>query len=316
MKILITGAAGFIGFHLSKKFSKNKKNHIIGIDSLNSYYSPKTKKFRVKQLKKFKNFKFIKINLVDKKKIDRIFKKFKPNIVMHIAGQPGVLYSFKNPNSYKVNNINVTKILSHISKKYGVEKFIFASSSSVYGDQKSFPIKENFRKKPKNYYAKTKLSCEENLKKVFHSTKTKIMIFRFFTIYGPLGRPDMLIHKLLNSIKKNQKISLYNNGQNFRDFTFIDDVLKIFQKCLKKIPKNNILNICKSKPIKTIELVKIIEKIYKKKSDKKYLGLVKGEMFKTHGCNKLLKKNFNDIKFTSVQTGLKKTISIFKKTGY
>ena len=182
--------------------------------------------------------------------------------------------------------------------------------------KKVFQLKKTLEKNQKNYYAKTKLKCEKDIKKILHLTKTKFMIFRFFTIYGPLGRPDMFIHKLLNSIKKNQKIYLYNNGQNLRDFTYIDDVLKIFQMCIKKLPKNNILNICRSKPIKTIELVKIIEKIYRKHSNKKYLGVIKGEMFKTHGSNKLLKKNFKNIKFTSVKTGLKRTISIFKKTGY
>ncbi len=316
MKILVTGSSGFIGYHLSKKLLKNKKNLVIGLDNNNNYYSIKIKNFRLKSLKKKNNFKFFQVDISNKKKINNIFKKFRPQIVFHIAGQPGVLYSFKNPLSYKINNINATRNICNISKQYNVEKFIFASSSSVYGDQKSFPIKENFRKKPKNYYAKTKLKCEKDIKKILHLTKTKLMIFRFFTIYGPLGRPDMFIHKLLNSIKKNKKINLYNNGQNLRDFTYIDDVLKIFQMCLNKLPKNNILNICRSKPIKTIELVKIIEKLYRKHSNKKYLGVVKGEMFKTHGCNKLLKKNFKNIKFVSVENGLKKTISIFKKTGY
>ena len=316
MKILVTGSSGFIGYHLSKKLLKNKKNLVIGLDNHNNYYSTKIKNLKLKFLKKKNNFKFFKVDISNKKKINHIFRKFRPQIVFHIAGQPGVLYSFKNPLSYRINNINATRNISTISKQYNVEKFIFASSSSIYGDQKNFPIKENFRKKPKNYYAKTKLKCEKDIKKILHLTKTKFMIFRFFTIYGPLGRPDMFIHKLLNSIKKNQKIHLYNNGQNFRDFTYIDDVLKIFQMCLKKLPKNNILNICRSKPIKTIELVKIIEKIYRKHSNKKYLGVIKGEMFKTHGSNKLLKKNFKNIKFTSVENGLKRTVSIFKKTGY
>ena len=201
MKIVITGSAGFIGFHLSKKLLQDKKNTIIGIDSINSYYSTKVKKRRLALLNKNKNFKFIKANLIKKKKIENIFKKFKPTIVLHIAGQPGVLYSFKNPNSYKINNVNATKTICALSKKFSVKKFIFASSSSVYGDQKKFPIKESFIKKPKNYYAKTKLICEEIIKKTFLFSNTNFLIFRFFTIYGPYGRPDMFIHKLLNCIK-------------------------------------------------------------------------------------------------------------------
>ena len=136
MKILVTGSSGFIGYHLSKKLLKNKKNLVIGLDNNNNYYSIQIKNFRLKSLKKKNNFKFFKVDISNKKKINYIFKKFRPQIVFHIAGQPGVLYSFKNPMSYKINNINATRNISNISKQYNVEKFIFASSSSVYGDQK------------------------------------------------------------------------------------------------------------------------------------------------------------------------------------
>ena len=316
MKIVVTGSAGFIGFHISKKLLQDKKNTIIGIDSISSYYSTQIKRKRLALLNKNKNFKFIKANLIKKNKIENIFEKFKPNIVLHIAGQPGVLYSFKNPNSYKINNTKATKTICAVSKKFNVKKFIFASSSSVYGDQKKFPIKESFIKKPKNYYAKTKLICEEIIKKTFLFSNTKFLIFRFFTIYGPYGRPDMFIHKLLDCIKLGKKISLHNKGQNFRDFTYIDDVVKIFMHAIKNNIKSNTLNICRSKPIKTITLVDLIEKIYKKSSNKNLTGFIRGEMLKTHGSNNLLKKNIKNLKFTDIQNGLKKTILIYKKFGY
>jgi len=316
MKIVVTGSVGFIGFHLSKKLLQDKKSTIIGIDSIGSYYSTQIKKKRLALLNKNKNFKFIKANLNKKKKIEKIFEKFKPNIVLHIAGQPGVLYSFKNPNSYKINNINATKSICNVSKKFNVKKFIFASSSSVYGDQKKFPIKESYKKKPKNYYAKTKLKCEEIIKKTFLFSNTNFIIFRFFTIYGPFGRPDMFIHKLLDHIRKKKKISLHNKGQNFRDFTYIDDVVKIFMYTIKNNIKSNTVNICRSKPIKTLTLVSLIEKIYKKSSKKNLTGFIRGEMLKTHGSNNLLKKNIKNLKFTDIQNGLKKTIYIFKKFGY
>ena len=316
MKIVVTGSAGFIGFHLSKKLLQNKKNTVIGIDSISSYYSIQIKKKRLTLLNKNKNFKFIKANLIKKEKIEKIFEKFKPNIVLHIAGQPGVLYSFKNPNSYKVNNINATKTICNVSKKFNVKKFIFASSSSVYGDHKKFPIKESFKKKPKNYYAKTKLKCEKIIKKTFLFSNTNFLIFRFFTIYGPYGRPDMFIHKLLDCIKQKKKISLHNKGQNFRDFTYIDDVVKIFMYTIKNKIKSNTINICRSKPIKTLILVSLIEKIYKKSSKKNPTGFIRGEMLKTHGSNNLLRKNIKNLKFTDIQNGLKKTVLIYKKFGY
>ena len=204
-----------------------------------------------------------------------------------------------------------------ICKKYKVKKFIFASSSSVYGDQKKFPIKESFKKKPKNYYAKTKLICEDIIKKRFINSDTEYMIFRFFTVFGPLGRPDMFIHKFLNSIKKNKNILLHNNGMNYRDFTYVDDLVKILIKTMKNIPTDKILNICRSKPIKTTSLVNLINKIYGNKINKIInTGFVKGEMLKTHGSNKLLKKNFKNLKFTNLDVGLKKTIIAFKKFKY
>ena len=317
MRIIITGSAGFIGYHLAKKLLKNKKNQVLGIDSLNNYYSIKVKKLRIKFLKNNKNFVYKKINLRVKSKVDKVFKVFNPDLVYHIAGQPGVLYSFKNPKSYLLNNIDATKVVSSAAEKYQTKKFIFASSSSVYGDQKKFPIKENFKKNPKNYYAKTKLKCEEIIKKKFINSKTEYMIYRFFTVYGPLGRPDMFIHKFLNTIRKNKKILLHNNGMNYRDFTYVDDLIKILILTMKKIPTNKILNICRSKPIKTNNLVNLITKIYGNNTNKIVnTGFVKGEMLKTHGSNSLLKKNFKNLKFTNLDFGLKKTIASYKKYNF
>ena len=317
MRYLITGAAGFIGFHLVNKLCQNKKNIILGIDSVNNYYSIKVKNLRLKLLKKNKNFSFKKINLEDKNKTNETIRKFKPDAVFHLAGQPGVLYSFKNPKSYKKNNINATKVIVNACKIQKIKKFIYASSSSIYGDQKKFPIKENFKENPKNYYAITKFKCEKIIEKFFSSSKVNYVMFRFFTVYGPLGRPDMFIHKFLNCLRINKKILLYNNGLNFRDFTYIDDVVKVLNFSLKKMPKNKILNICRSHPIQTLKLVKLITKIYGKKTIKVInTGFVRGEMLKTHGSNKLLKKNFKKLKFVDINYGLRKTIKFFKIYGF
>ena len=200
MKIFITGAAGFIGYHLTKELL-NLKYSIIGIDNLNNYYSPKYKLDRVKNLKKNKKFKFLKIDLKNKKKLSLIFKKYKPEIIYHLASQPGIMYSFKNPKTYIENNIKVTENLISKSKKFNVKKFFFSFFSSVYGLKKKFPIKENVSLKPINLYAKTKLKCEKILIKEFKNQDIDLKIFRPFTVYGDFARPDMIF---LTFLKKRE----------------------------------------------------------------------------------------------------------------
>tara|TARA_B100000214_G_scaffold373225_1_gene353112 strand:- start:774 stop:1724 length:951 start_codon:yes stop_codon:yes gene_type:complete len=310
-KILITGSSGFIGFHLAKNLSKIYK--VIGLDNHNNYYSKKIKKKRLSILKKNKNFSFKKIDLKNKNELEKVFNKFKPSIVFHIAGQPGVLYSFKNPKSYKLNNTQTTNIVSNLCKKNNIEKLIFASSSSVYGDQKKFPIKEHFKTNPKNPYARTKIESEKIIFKNLKKSKTDFLIFRFFTVYGSFGRPDMFIHKFLNSIKNKKTIKLHNKGMNFRDFTYIDDVVSILKMSIDKKISKKILNICRSKPILTLDLVKMILKIYGiKKANLRETKFVKGEMLKTHGSNMNLRKYFGKIKFTDIKKGIKYTIQNYK----
>ncbi len=314
MNILVTGSAGFIGFHLSINLLKNKRFKVFGIDSLNNYYDKKLKIKRLKILKKKKNFSFYKINLLKKKKLNSLFKKNNFDIVYHIAGQPGVLYSLKNPKSYVLNNTAATKVISQVAKKYSIKKFIFASSSSVYGDQKKFPISENFEKKPKNPYAKTKLESEKIVIKTLKKSKSKYIIFRFFTVYGPYGRPDMFIHKFLYSMKKNKEINIYNSGKNLRDFTYIDDVSKILIKSLNKKIYNKILNICRSNPILTNKLIDLLISNYsnRKKVKLNKIDFVEGEVLKTHGSNKNLKEIFGKLIFTDIKKGIKNTVKSFK----
>ena len=315
MKILVTGSSGFIGFHLSNFFLK-KGYHVLGLDNHNNYYSPKIKNKRLYLLKKKRNFKFIKMDITNLKSLEKSFKGFLPDIVFHLAGQPGVLYSLKNPKIYKLNNFIATENICKLSKKYKIKKFIFASSSSIYGDQLKFPIKESSVPNPKNPYAKTKLSSEKIVKKSFIKSKINFLIFRFFTVFGPYGRPDMFIHKFLNKQKNNKTISLFNNGLNFRDFTYVDDVVKILYLSYKKNISKKTINICRSKPIQTIDLVLMMKKICKNKNLKiNKTGFVKGEMLKTHGCNSKLKKTIGKINFTNLREGLVKTIKVYKSFG-
>ena len=316
MRYLVTGAAGFIGFHLSKNLCNDKKSIILGIDNFHSYYSLKLKKLRAKILKNNSNFSFSTINLTNKKKLENIISAFKPDIIYHLSGQPGVIYSFKNPKSYLDNNILATKNIVACLKKVNFTKFIFASSSSVYGDQRKFPVSENFKLKPKNLYARTKKICE---KIIFNNLdKKKFLIFRFFTVYGPLGRPDMFIASTLKKLSNNLPITIYNNGNHYRDFTYVEDVVKILIKsifCDVSI-RNRIFNICASQPVKLLDLLKIINLKIKNKSKIVFKKKRKGEMIKTYGSNELLKKTFKIKKFVNIKKGLNKTILFFKKYNY
>jgi len=314
---LVTGCCGFVGYHLVRRLLLNKKNHVIGIDNFTNYYSKNLKLDRLKILKK-KNFKFFKIDLSNKIKLNKFFIRYKFTAVFHAAAQAGVLYSYKNPNSYFKNNLIATKNIVDLIKKYkNVEKFIFCSSSSVYGDQKIFPVKENFKLNPKNYYAITKKKSEDYIKKelIINIHLKNYIIFRLFTVYGPYGRPDMFLIKNLFNIYKNITIKLYNYGRHYRDFTYIDDVINIFLIFLKRdiYVKNNIINLCGSKPIKIILLINLFKKFFKKNFNYTLEGRRVGEVFKTYGSNKKLVKYFKYRKFVSIVKGVKKTIHWFNK---
>ena len=308
MNILISGTAGFIGFHLAKELIK-KKHTIIGIDNLNNYYSSKYKNIRLKILKNNKNFYFFKVDLKNKKKLNYIFKKYKPECIYHLASQPGIMYSFKNPKTYISNNVEATKTLMSISLKNKIKKFYFTSSSSVYGNKKKFPISENSSLKPINLYANTKMKCEKILLKFFKNTNIDLKIFRPFTVYGEFARPDMIFLTYLKRASENKDFYLFNKGNYLRDFTYVEDVAKILSRFLKiKNLKKKTYNICSSKPIKVKNLIPIIEKYTKQNTKIILKPYRKGEMIKTYGSNKLMKDIIKYKKFTDIDTGIKKTI--------
>jgi UDP-glucuronate 4-epimerase len=289
MNILISGCGGFIGYHLTKYLSKKYKDKkVFGFDNLNNFYSIKLKQKRIKILKRNKNFFFKKVDLNNEKRISQIFKNNNIKIVIHLAAQAGVRDSLKIPQSYFTSNFEGFINLINISKNYKIKKFIFASSSSVYGDQKKFPLKENTKIIPKNIYSATKKVNEEIGEDISKITNMKIIGLRFFTVYGSFGRPDMFIFKYLRSIFRKENFYLYNKGKNFRDYTHIDDVVTIIDKLIKKKIKNKfeIFNICSNKPIDIYKLSIFISKILKTKPRLIFKKRNKIEVIKTHGSNK------------------------------
>ena len=314
--ILITGCAGFIGFHISNKLLSNNIK-VLGIDCLDNYY-PKFHKYRrLKILKKNKNFKFLKVDL---KKFGQLKKKlniFKIDKVIHLAAQPGVRVSISNPHNTLNQNLISFSNMIEISRLKKIKKFIYASSSSVYGDTKIYPFSEKDNKNiPVSVYGATKFSNEIIAKSYSENFKMKCIGLRFFTVYGPYGRPDMAYYDFLNKLKNNKKIYVFNNGNMLRDFTYIDDVIKGILDVIKKNFKNNheVINIGKGKPDNLMHMIKYLEKNYKKKFKIKFTNNIPiGDMKKTYSNIKKAKKLVNWNPKTNLKLGLEKFVVWYKQ---
>jgi UDP-glucuronate 4-epimerase len=317
MKILITGCAGFIGFSIAKKILINKSNIVYGVDSLSNYYSTKVKKQRLSILKNFKNFYFKKKDLSKIKDVNEIFYKCKFDIVLHLAAQPGVRRSFDYPNEYYDSNVSSFFNILENSRKSKIKKILFASSSSVYGDSKKFPIIEKFNRKPKNFYALTKCINEDMAKFYSEVYNMKIIGLRFFTLYGPFGRPDMLVWKLCENILFKKNFNINNYGKHERDFTYIDDAIKMILNIIKfkDNEKFNVFNICSNNPVKLKYVINLFVRLGKNKLLKnfKYQKFQNGDVIKTHGSNLKVLKNITNFKFTSIESGVKQTFNWFKQ---
>lgn len=311
MKILVTGSAGFIGFHLSKSLIE-KNNYVLGIDNLNNYYDVNLKKKRIHSLKKNKNFNFYKLDLKDKKKIDKIIKEKNIRYIVHLAAQAGVRYSIKNPETYFKNNLEGFFNILELSKINKIKHLIFASTSSVYGNNSQFPLKENMNTdKPLSFYAATKKSNEVMAYSYANIYKLPTTGLRFFTVYGPFGRPDMSLFKFTKAILENKKINLFNSGDHIRDFTYVDDIVEGITGLISKPSNNavpyNCFNIGGGKPNKLKIFLNFIENNLSKKAKIKNLPLQMGDVKKTHASIKLL-RNYTSYK---PKTGIKKGIKSF-----
>ena len=302
--ILITGSAGFIGFHTALHFLKKGKK-VVGIDNLNNYYDPKFKKKRLSILKKDKNFHFINSDL--KKNITyKKLNKFKKKIIfiIHLAGQACVRYSFINPYSYVNDNIYAyIKLLEYFKNSKKIKKLIYASSSSVYGDTKNKKVD-----KPISMYAITKKSME--LISTLYSTNNKMRIFgvRFFTVYGSYSRPDMSLYKFAKNISTGKPIDVFNEGNHFRSFTYIDDVIFNLERLINfKSNKGfaKVVSIGNPRSVNLMYYISLIEKMANKKSIKKMLPKQKGDVQKSVN-NKVREKRFYGFKYkTSIEQGIK-----------
>ena len=319
MNILITGCAGFIGYHLTKSFLKYKQVNVFGIDNLNSYYDVKLKKNRLKLLKNLNtNFKFQKIDIANLRKLSLFFKKNKINYVFHLAAQAGVRYSIIKPKKYFDSNMIGFFNILECSRQNKINHLVFASTSSVYGKSNKFPLKEDTNTdRPLSFYAATKKSNEVMAYSYSNIYNLPCTGVRFFTVYGPNGRPDMALYLFADLILKSKKINLFNKGLHERDFTYIDDVISALVKLIKKPSKKNppfeIFNIGNGKPQKLKKFIFSIEKNLKKYAKTKNFPIQKGDVIKTHADISKLKKAIKYQPKTDIEDGIKNFIDWFLK---
>tara|TARA_B100001063_G_C16769198_1_gene560494 strand:+ start:1569 stop:2573 length:1005 start_codon:yes stop_codon:yes gene_type:complete len=325
-KILITGAAGFIGFHVSKKLLE-KGFRVYGIDNINNYYDTQIKKDRLKILKSYDDFYFKKINLGKGKSLDDFFKLIKPTEVINLAAQAGVRYSFINPEAYIESNLVGFFNVLDCCKKYKIKHLIYASSSSVYGLNKDYPFSELSNvDHPASLYAASKKSNELLAHSYSHLFGLPTTGLRFFTVYGPWGRPDMSLFIFVKNILENKKINIFGNGKMLRDFTYIDDIVDSIVRLVFKPPKKSksinpssssapwkIFNIGNNSPITLLEYIEIIEKILNKKAKKKYFPMQPGDVRATAANTDLLYKYIGFKPSTDLEEGINKFIKWYKE---
>jgi len=334
-KVLVTGGAGFIGFHLCKRLLKEGLS-VCSVDNLNDYYDVKLKEDRINKLKyeSEKNgldFEFIKSDIIDKESLTKIFDLKRPNKVVNLAAQAGVRYSIENPSAYiQANVVGFSNIIEEC-RKHQIEHLVYASSSSVYGGNKDLPFKENTGvDHPVSLYAATKRSNELIAHTYSHLFNIPATGLRFFTVYGPWGRPDMALYKFTECIDQGLPIDVYNNGEMKRAFTYIDDVIEGVYRVLNKPPQSDklffekgkepssswaphkIFNIGNTSCSSLMEYIREIENSLQKKAIKNFLPIQPGDVPETSADTSLLNKYVNYKPETSIKEGISKFIRWYK----
>jgi len=330
--ILVTGAAGFIGYYVSQRLLKDEYE-VIGIDNLNDYYDVNLKNTRLNLLKGNAGFSFDQIDISDKEKLERLFKMHSINYVIHLAAQAGVRYSIENPDAYIQSNIVGTYNILEMCRHHPIEHLVYASSSSVYGANKKVPFEEtDFVDHPVSLYAATKKSNELMAHTYSHLYNIPSTGLRFFTVYGPMGRPDMAYYGFTDKYFNGETLKIFNNGDfendMYRDFTYIDDIVEGIIRVLKtppkvENPKHRILNIGNNNPEKLMVFIETLEKCLSNSLNKKvefskeFESIKPGDVHKTYASTKSLESLVGFKPKTSIADGLQRFtdwyVSYYKK---
>ena len=325
-KFLITGTAGFIGFHLSKLLLK-EGHLVLGYDGMTDYYDVNLKKERHSILLKNRNFSAVEGMLEDYSELDKISTEFQPDVIVHLAAQAGVRYSLEYPRAYINSNITGTFNVMEIARKLKVQHLLMASTSSVYGANTKMPFVETEKTDTQlTIYAATKKANESMAHSYAYLWKIPTTMFRFFTVYGPWGRPDMALFKFVSLILKEKPIDIFNNGEMYRDFTYVDDIvngikslidkipnIKIFKKdSLSPVAPFRIVNIGNSEKIKLLDFIEVIEKLLNKKAIRNYMPMQMGDVPATWADASLLNEVSGYKSKTNFKAGVENFISWYR----
>lgn len=319
-KILVTGAAGFIGFHLCKSLLE-KGVEVVGFDNINDYYDVNLKYSRLELLAPYDKFTFVKGDLADKAAVDKLFSENKFDIVVNLAAQAGVRYSIDNPQAYIESNVIGFFNILEACRHNPVEHLLYASSSSVYGNQQKTPFStDDDVSKPISLYAATKKSNELMAYTYSHLYSIPSTGLRFFTVYGPYGRPDMAYFSFTQKIMKGETIKIFNNGDMYRDFTYVDDIVKGIENMLSNPPEADengdratVYNIGNNSPEKLMYFIETLENALGKKAEKEFLPMQPGDVYQTYADVTPLIEKFGFKPSTSIEEGLGKFVDWYKK---
>ncbi|EHS7014737.1 SDR family NAD(P)-dependent oxidoreductase [Escherichia coli] len=318
IKILITGAAGFIGHALSKHLLNNGNYEVVGIDNMNAYYSVELKKSRLATLEENSNFTFYKMDIADHESLDDLFVKSQFDYVVNLAAQAGVRYSIENPRAYTESNLVGFSNILEACRHHKIKHLVFASSSSVYGRNEKVPFSEEDRVDlPVSYYAATKKANEVMAASYSHLYNLPISGLRFFTVYGPWGRPDMAPWLFTDAILHNRPIKVFNNGDMLRDFTYIDDIVEGIVRLLDNPPVKDlpyeIYNIGNNRPEKLADFISAIEKACGIEAQKVNYPMQDGDVPVTYADTNKLNQAVGFSPDTNLQSGIERFVAWFRE---
>lgn len=316
----VTGGAGFIGFFLSKALLE-KGMRVIGFDNMNDYYEVSLKEERLRILNEYPEYTFIKGDLADKEAVFAVFEEYHPEIVVNLGAQAGVRYSIENPEAYMQSNMMGFFHILEGCRHYPVEHLVFASSSSVYGANDKIPFSTTDQvDKPVSLYAATKKSNELMAYSYSKLYQIPLTGLRFFTVYGPLGRPDMAYFKFAKRIMAGEPIQIYNNGDMYRDFTYVDDIVTGIENLLCNPPAEDengafykIYNIGNNKPEKLMDYIAVLERCLGREAKKEYLPMQPGDVYRTYADVSDLMKDFGFKPSTTIEEGLSRFARWFEE---